>query len=187
MNNFLLEGVPGIGKTTLLYKIALKISHLCIGGFYTREIRENMQRVGFRIDTFSGQSGILSHLNINNGPRVGKYGVDVTSFETIGVTELIRALVESGVILVDEIGKMELYSNQFKEIILRCFDSEKILIATIMSRSHPFVDRLKNRSDVKMTEITLQNRDKLESVLVNEIKHQTVSNPAVNQRPHHLT
>jgi len=181
MNNFLLEGEPGVGKTTLLYNIAKKISHLDIGGFYTKEIRENKKRVGFRIDTFSDRSGILSHINLNHGPRVGKYKVNVSEFEIIGVTELKRALLESRVILVDEIGKMELYSNQFKEIIMRCFDSPKILIATIMAHAHPFVDSLKKRPDIKLMRVTRENRDKLELALINEIRSPSFSKLALNR------
>jgi nucleoside-triphosphatase len=166
MNNVLLEGEPGVGKTTLLCSIAERISHLGIGGFYTQEIREKGRRVGFRVETFSGESGILSHVKFNTGPKVGKYRVDLPSFEKIGVAGLKRALSEASVILIDEIGKMELFSERFKEIVSQCLDSEKVVLATIMSHSHPFVDRLKRRSDVEIIEVTMENRSQLESALV---------------------
>ena len=88
MNNILLQGEPGVGKTTLLCNLASSISYLKIGGFYTRELREEGKRVGFRIDTFDNQSGILSHVKYTSGPRVGKYSVDVSAFEKIGVQAL---------------------------------------------------------------------------------------------------
>ena len=169
MNNILLEGKPGIGKTTLLRTIAERISYLGIGGFYTQEIRENSKRVGFCIDTFSGYSGVLSHVAFNTGPRVGKYRVDVPSFEKIGVYGLERDLFESRVILIDEIGKMELFSERFKEVLLRCFDSDKYVIATVMSRPHLFVDLLKDRPDVKLLKVTLENRNQLALTIIKEI------------------
>ncbi|MDY6989638.1 MAG: NTPase [Thermodesulfobacteriota bacterium] len=175
MNNVLLEGEPGIGKTTLLRKIAEGISHLGIGGFYTQEIREKGRRVGFRIETFSGESGILSHARFKAGPRVGRYRVDVPGFERIGVAGLERTVSESTVILIDEIGKMELFSKRFKEIVNHCLDSEKPVLATVMSRSHPFVDGLKSRSDVELLEVTTGNRDQLASTLIEETMAQCAS------------
>ena len=169
MNNILLEGEPGVGKTTLILNIAERLSSQRIGGFYTQEIREKGQRVGFRLATFSGQSGILSHMKFTAGPIVGKYRVNLPQFEKIAVNGLEKAISESFIILIDEIGKMELFSGQFKKILPRCFDSDKTLIATIMSRSHPYVDRLKTRSDVKLIKVTKENRNKLVFNIIEEI------------------
>ena len=169
MNNTLLEGKPGIGKTTLLRTIADQITVRGIGGFYTQEIREKGHRVGFWIETFTGQSRILAHVDYTTGPRVRKYRVDVAAFEEIGVNGLKRALIESNVILIDEIGKMELFSRPFWDIMLRCLDSVKPVIATVMAHPHPFVDRLKARSDVQLVTVTLENRDKLALKLIHEI------------------
>lgn len=169
MNNILLEGDPGIGKTTLLRKIAANIAYLDICGFYTQEIRKKKIRVGFRIDTFSGQSGVLSHVDFNRGPSVGKYGVDIDTFERIGVFELKKALDFPSIILIDEIGKMELYSNRFKEVLLHCFDSDQSVVATVMSRSHPFADKLKSRNDVDLLKVTLENRNQLASKIIDKI------------------
>ena len=83
--------------------------------------------------------------------------------------DLEIALSVSSMILIDEIGKMELFSERFKEILPRCFASEKSLIATVMSRSHPYVDRLKTRSDTKLIKVTKENRKKLTLNLIEEI------------------
>ncbi len=169
MKNYLLQGRPGIGKTTLLCRIADRLSHMRTGGFFTEEIREHGQRVGFRVETFSGQSGILSNVSFQKGPHVGKYRVDIPQFESIGVSALEDALKTADLILIDEIGKMELFSERFREMVLTCLDSSKLVIATVMSRSHPFVDRLKSRSDVEIIEVTLKNRDGLVERLVNSM------------------
>jgi nucleoside-triphosphatase len=169
MKNILLEGEPGIGKTTLVRKVAGGMSNLSIGGFYTAEIREHGKRVGFRIQTFDGHSGILSHQNYHSGPRVGKYVVDIPAFEHIGVTALEKALAEARIILIDEIGKMELFSQRFKDILIRCLDSPKPVLATVLLRPHLFTDQLKQRSDVKLLEVTLENRDALAEKLIKEV------------------
>ena len=169
MNNRLLEGPPGSGKTTLILKIAELLSNYQVGGFFTREIREHGQRTGFRIETFSGHSGILAHIKITAGPMVGKYRVDVKQFEHIAIGELETALATSAVILIDEIGKMELFSARFKKFLPRCFDSKTTLIASVMSHSFPFVDHLKARSDVRLIKVSGENRQNLAVTLVSEI------------------
>jgi nucleoside-triphosphatase len=169
MKNILLAGEPGVGKTTLILDIAKGLSHFRIGGFYTQEIREYGQRVGFRVATFSDQSGILAHIKFTTGPTVGKYRVDLPLFEKIAVHELEIALTESSLILIDEIGKMELLSERFKEILPRCFAGDKTLIATIMSRADPYANRLKTRSDVKLIKVTKENRTRLALNIIEEI------------------
>lgn len=171
LKNVLLQGKPGIGKTTLLCRLAEHLSPVRTGGFFTEEIREKGRRVGFRIETFAGQSGILSHVSFQEGPPVGKYRVDVSQFESIGVAALEDARENADLILMDEIGKMELFSKRFQELVLTCLDSDKPVIATVMSRSHPFVDRIKSRPDVRIVEVTLENRDRLVERLVDQIYH----------------
>jgi len=168
MHNILLEGEPGVGKTTLVMEIARRLSDHRIGGFYTEEIREHGRRVGFSVASFSGQNGILAHVNFMSGPTVGKYRVDIPGFEKIAVSGLEAALTDSSIILIDEIGKMELFSDRFKNILPRCFASGKPLIATILSRSHPYADQLKIRRDVQRITVTRENRERLALNLLDE-------------------
>ena len=167
---YLLTGRPGVGKTTLLRKIAAGLSGLSIGGFFTQEIRERGSRVGFRVETFDGQSGILAHVDFISGPRVGKYGVDCNAFDRIGVQALERAVTEASVIFIDEIGKMELFSNRFRSVLASAFETRKPLVATIMAHAHPLTDGLKRREDVLLTEVTPDNRDRLADEIVQTVR-----------------
>jgi nucleoside-triphosphatase len=160
-SNHFLVGRPGVGKTTLLLKIAQRLGTARIGGFFTQEIRVAGGRVGFRVETFSGVASTLAHVSGQQGPRVGKYHVDVGAFERIGVAELESAIKEADVILVDEIGKMELFSECFRKAVLSALDSEKPVLATVMAHADPFVDALKARADVRAVEVTMENRDRL--------------------------
>lgn len=140
------------------------------GGFFTEEMREGGSRVGFRVETFAGESGILSHIARATGSRVGKYRVDLASFESIGVAALERAVKSAEVILIDEIGKMELFSKRFQEAVLAALQSGKPVVATIMARSNAFADMLKSRPDVEIVEVTLANRDALVEDVVRRLR-----------------
>src|SRR4030065_370938 len=117
-NVCLLTGSPGTGKTTAIRQ-AIARTNARAGGFYTEEIRSGGSREGFKIVTLDGQEGILAHVGITGPRRVSKYGVDTTSLEKIGVNAIHRAIKEDDVIVIDEIGKMELFSPYFQEAVLQ--------------------------------------------------------------------
>lgn len=148
----------------------MRLKDVRLGGFYTREIRDGNRRVGFSVETFSGASGILAHVSHKHGPRVGKYGVDTAEFERVGVTGLEEAVLAADVVLVDEIGKMELTSQRLRTTLLRVLDSPKPVLATVMAYTDPLVDALKTRPDVQLIEVTPSNRDSLVDELVVTIR-----------------
>lgn len=158
-----------MGKTTLLARLARQFSSLKISGFLTREIRERGKRVGFGVETFSGGKGILAHVNFASPFRVGKYFVNVNEFETLIIPELEKGLGEAELFLIDEIGKMELFSSYFREIIIKCLDSPIPCIATIMKTSEPFVDAIKRREDCRLFELTNFNRKKIKEMIEQKI------------------
>jgi len=169
IQNFLLTGRPGVGKTTLMARVVER-SGLKAGGFYTQELREQNTRVGFAITTLSGRQGLLSHVRLKSPYRVGKYGVTLEDLEGIGVEEIQRALQESQLVVIDEIGKMELFSQKFRDAVLAALDSEKPVLATVMQGSSPFTDNVKRRHDVELFEVTLKNRDELVEVIVDKLR-----------------
>lgn len=164
MKNIFIYGKPGIGKTTLIKRVCSKLSE--VGGFFTEEIREGRTRVGFRVESFDGAEGILSHVSIQSRFKVGKYGVDVEAFEKIGVASIEQALKNNKLIVIDEIGKMELFSERFKEVVKKALDSPQNVLATVPFYSIPFVDSLKMRRDVRLFEVTFKNRDSLEAEIL---------------------
>jgi len=153
----LLTGKPGTGKTALI-KEALARTKVKGGGFYTEEIRTGGIRQGFRIVTLDGQEAILSHVGISRPYQVSKYRVDTDSLNRVGVSVLRRALKESDLIVIDEIGKMELLSPQFKEAVTQALNSGKKVLGTIMLNPHPFADEIKRHPEVEMLLITRDNR-----------------------------
>ena len=158
MKNVLLTGVPGVGKTTIIQRVLSKLPGPA-GGFFTREIREGGIRTGFRIISLDGKEGILAQRGFKSTCRVGRYGVNVEEVERIGVVALKRALHECSLILVDEIGKMELFSEQFQKVVVECLDSPKDVLGTIQTKQIPFLDAIRLRGDVTLVEVTASNRE----------------------------
>jgi nucleoside-triphosphatase len=168
IKNILITGPPGIGKTTLIKKIEGELAESHPAGFYTEEIRENGARKGFELISLSGRRGLLSHVNIRSPYRVSKYGVDVKIFEDF--LDLIPFFApETEIVIIDEIGKMECFSQKFEQLVKRFLDSEKKFIATISLKGSGFIAQVKKRNDIKLFEMSPSNRDALLSEILREV------------------
>ena len=161
--NILLTGRPGIGKTTLIKRL-IEASSLSKGGFYTEEVREEGQRVGFSLTTLDGKKSLLAHIKIRSSYRVGRYGVDIDTFEAIGVESITNAISGNELIIIDEVGRMELFSRKFREVVLQALKTNRV-VATIKKGRGYFIDEIKSRKDVKVIEVNLENRETLFSKL----------------------
>jgi nucleoside-triphosphatase len=159
-NVYLLTGSPGTGKTTAIRQAIAK-SKAKSGGFYTEEIRIGGARQGFRIVTLDGQDAVLAHVDKPSHYRVSKYGVDIQNLDSIGVAAINKAIEESDLIIIDEIGKMELFSPHFRESVLKAIESGKKVLGTIMLSPHPFADGIKRHTKVKVTQLTRANQEEV--------------------------
>ncbi len=156
----LLTGRPGIGKTTAIRKAIQYIGIERVGGFWSSEMKRDGRRVGFGIHTVEGEKGILAHVDRNHGPLVSKYRVNVADINRVAIPALERAKKSGKIIIIDEIAKMEIYSEGFKQEVLKCLNEGRVL-GTIQQRSSSFLNQVRNRSDVRMVEVTTANRDEL--------------------------
>jgi nucleoside-triphosphatase len=163
-HHILLTGRPGVGKTTLVRRIVQRLerSHdqTRLAGFYTEEIRVRGGRQGFRVVTLDDKELVLSHVTYRGAPRVGRYGVDVASFERL-LRELNLPESQAELVIIDEIGRMEILSRLFIEQVQAILDSEKSLLATVAARGQGFISDVKSRRDIRLITVTLQNREQL--------------------------
>ncbi len=168
--NIFLTGLPGIGKTSIIKKVIEKLNRSTCG-FFTMEEKAGETRVGFNNETLFGMQGVLAHRDLKSKYKVGGYGIAVTGFEKIVSRELERCLRGSSIIIIDEVGKRELFSRRVQELVLVCLDAPNPVLGTIMYGHHPFVEKLKNRTDVKIFEVTRKNRNQLVNELVKELSN----------------
>jgi nucleoside-triphosphatase len=156
----LLTGHPGVGKTTVIQQVAAVLGPRA-GGFYTEEISGPGGRKGFRLVTLDGHEVVMAHVDIRTRHRVGRYGVDVATLDSVGVAAIRKAIDsrDATAVVIDEIGKMELFSGEFRGAALKAVSSNKIVVATVMQKNHDWVSALKAMPQVTVWEITEANRD----------------------------
>jgi len=167
--NFLLTGRPGVGKTTVIIRLAALLGGKAVG-FYTAELRAGERRVGFEVATLGGKRAVLAHVDFASGVRVGKYGVRPESLAA-ALGEISAALADrvDKYILIDEIGKMELLSDAFRHLVWQTLESPFPVVATILAGPNPFADAVRRRRDVRLIKVTPANRDNLPYELQREL------------------
>jgi len=167
VRNILVKGRPGIGKTTVICRLAELLRGLRVAGFYTGEIREAGERLGFRAATFSGGTALMAHVNIPGRQRVGRYHVDVGALERLVLPELERPC---DVMLVDEIGKMECFSSAIVDAIRALLSAPVPIVATVALSGGGFIAEVKARPDVQVHEVNHQNRDGLPLLIARSLE-----------------
>ena len=158
----LLTGYPGIGKTTIIRE-AIRALGDQAGGFYTEEITGPGGRKGFRLITLDGEETILAHKDLpdRKAPRIGRYKVDIPALDRVGVAAIRRAMAAHKIVVVDEIGKMELLSRAFRDAVMLAVMSPTPILGTIMAKPHPEGDAFKALAQVTVWEVNRRTRTEL--------------------------
>lgn len=167
----LLTAPPRTGKSTAIRKIVNMLGREKCGGFYTEEIRKDGERVGFKIISLNGEEGILAHISFDSEFKISRYGVDLDTFEKICLKELHRAISTDSIkyIIIDEIGPMQLFSEEYKELLMQMLSIDKKVIGTIFYASYDWLDDFKKNEHVKLIEIDENNRNDITLQIVEEI------------------
>jgi nucleoside-triphosphatase len=166
---FLLTGRPGCGKTTIIRRLVEALG-VPAGGFHTEEIRRGGRREGFALVTLDGQTATLASAHTPSRYRVSKYGVDLEAIDEVGAPAIERATAGAALVVIDEIGKMELFSNRFRQAVLSALESGKPLLGTIMLAPQAWADAIKARPEVEVILLTEANRSQVESDLLARLR-----------------
>ena len=174
-----ITGMPSVGKTKTLIKIIEKIeaSGYKIEGMITEPIIEKKKRVGFYVmDWQTKEKDVFAHVNIDTKDKIGKYGVDITALEQVGVPAIEKAITDDdiNIIIIDEIGKMEMLSERFCETVIDALDSDKPIMVTLHKKSRsPLLQDVRRRDDIRILEVTPVNRNllpyKIEKIIAEKL------------------
>ena len=170
---WLITGPPAIGKSTVLSKVmlSLRTGGLIVGGCTAKEVKESRARTGFEIvDLLSGRHGELASVKRSIGPKVGKYRVNLKGLAEVGARALLEAIERAELMVIDEIGPMELISPDFRRAAERCLESRKPILAVVHENmKDPLADRFDRVAGMILYTVTLQNRDRLADAISGEI------------------
>jgi len=164
--NIFLTGAPSSGKTTVIKKV-ISLLKVPANGFYTEEEKSGGRRVGFLMMTLDGRKGYLAHQDIDSEFHIRRYGVSIENIENIAAPSIKPA--DNNIIILDEIGKMECFSEAFKRTAAEALDSPNIVLGTITCGGGGFIHEVKDRDDIQVMEVTPENRDGLPDEILKRI------------------
>lgn len=167
--NILLEGLPRVGKTTLVQRL-LSCPLFKFGGFYMQAVAQDAHRREFKLVTFEGRLRFPEErLVLRRFDLIGVLGLDIQQLETIGAQAIHRAITACDVVIIDEIGRHESQSFRFQNAVLEALDSRTPLVATTPLHGPPWIESLKNRPDVEVITVTEGNRLLLPDFIVTHL------------------
>lgn len=170
---WLITGKPGIGKTTCISRTIynIKSAGYAVGGIMSRELRVHGERTGFElIDLRTGERGILSSINVDAGPKIGKYRINLQFLSKAGSKALLSSNKLSDLTICDEIGPMEMFSPDFRRAIEYIINNGQPVLGVIHQRlNDPLINLIRSSKFVKIYETTLLNREEIPEILTKEI------------------
>jgi len=175
-----ITGMPSVGKTQTLVKIIEKLegTGYTVEGMVTEQVIKDKKRVGFSVlDWQTKEKDVFAHMDFDLKDKVGKYGVDTSVLDRIGVAAIEKAVAddEVNIIIIDEIGKMEMLSEKFCEAVIDALDSDKPIMVTLHKKSRsPLLQDVRRRDDIRILEVTHVNRNllpyKIEKIMAEKLE-----------------
>jgi nucleoside-triphosphatase len=166
----LLSGEPRVGKTTTLKKIIQMIGESNCIGFYTEEVRNEFDRIGFDCVSLDGKRQRIADVNLQSDIRMGRYGIDIVAFEDFVLQSISNSSSTSKIIIIDEIGPIQFLSTKFKQQINNILTGPNCVIGTIFYNKHPDIDEIKKIPGIKIYSMTSENRNTILENVIHEIQ-----------------
>lgn len=160
-----ITGLPGSGKTYALQRVIemLREDNLTIGGMINDPITDGRRKIGFSVkNILTGESQVFASTDFESKFMIGKIGVDLGKFEEVGITAIKDACEKCDIIVIDEVGKIEVESQTFIDTVKYALDVKKPMILTLHKKSrNPLLQDIRRRDDVRILEVTPTNRNLL--------------------------
>lgn len=174
-----ITGMPGVGKTQTLIKIikSLEKHGYTVQGMITEDLKKEGKRVGFYVKNWqTGEKEVFAHKDFDKKEKVGEYGVDTKVLEKVGIPAIDKAINDEdiNIVIIDEIGKMEMLSDEFCDKVIEALDSEKPVMVTLHKKSRtPLLQDVRRRDDIRILEVTKVNRNllpyKIEKIMAEKL------------------
>ncbi len=170
IKNIFITGKPRSGKSMMLERIIGDLPKKT--GFITREIKTTQGRAGFELENQKGTRVIFAHVDFGGSCKVGKYGVDIKALELILLESSDYS--EDDVLYVDEIGQMQLLSEDFRQVVLNFTNSQNIFLATLSQVfQDDLINDLKNRNDsltLDLSESNMADQEGFVKAMIHKIR-----------------
>ncbi|WP_103065759.1 nucleoside-triphosphatase [Petrotoga sp. HWH.PT.55.6.1] len=163
--NIFLTGSVGVGKSKIISKVIKQLS-LNISGFsVAREGKKNNWNSFYLVQA--------SSFNNNNQSKKSEFNrfafrsdysknweINIRVFDKLGV-QLLTNIDDADVVIMDELGRFELTAFKFQKKVIEVLNSDKPVLGVIKDESNVFLDDIRNRKDVQIFRVTLENREEV--------------------------
>ena len=167
MSKILIQASPRTGKSTLLDRITNEIR--LKRGFLTKEVCSANQRTGFKVVSSNGDEEVIASRYFATGPQVSKYRIDIPTFEL--VLEPLFEVQPDELLYIDEIGEMQFHSTVFQPLVEKYISYNNPFLGTLsLVYSNDFTRTLRERRDISVIQLTLENRDEIYEFIRKEFK-----------------
>ena len=166
MKTIFLTGKPRSGKSYLINEIVERLQEkgLKVGGILTPDIRENNERTGFNIiDIYTGAKEILASKHRKEGPTLGKYRINVEGINIV-TNRFSENLEKFDIIVIDELGVMELKSAMFKEMLDQILKIPKLKLIVLNQHLVKF-----HVSEGELVEMKRENAEEIKENILRKI------------------
>ena len=109
--------------------------------------------------------------DIESKIMVGTLGVDLALFESISIVAIKNACEQCDIVVIDEVGKVEVESQAFMDAVNEALEVDKPMLITLHKKSrNPLLQEIRRRNDVRILEVTPTNRNILPFKIVSLMK-----------------
>lgn len=158
MKNLFLTGEIQVGKSTIIKRV-LEGFQGSLGGFRTLYDISVDGKKGFVIEGLNPVFRGLRHPICRYSDEGYMIGLSDT-FEDYGVKILRHSLEEKvDLVVMDELGVFESEAFNFQKLVFAVLDSPIPVLGVLKAKPSPFLDEIRNRQDVVIYSVTLENRN----------------------------
>ena len=162
-----ITGLPGSGKTYTLKRVIEMLTNedeeLTVGGMIDEKITDGRRDIGIKVrNLITNEEVIFANPETESKITVGNLGVDLSLFESVAIDAIRSACESCDILIIDEVGKVEVESQAFVDIVKEAMDVDKPMIITLHKKSrNPLLQDIRRRDDVRILEVTPTNRNLL--------------------------